>query len=324
MEFYFSKKQVPITKETINRKRYICLDLEMNELLNKHRKTLKGLHGEVIQIGAVMLDENFNYLSEFSTFVKPVYSMISDDIVKLTGISDSTVEHADTFTTAFYKFYCWAGSGMDDITTLCWSDSDYKQLWDEIYVKAKNHNEYREFLKTFVNLQSILGKTLGTEYPVSLDAALKFCCLKFKGQRHTAISDAFNTARIFHKLMQQKKYTVDFYPLWKYTKTNLSKEFNAVKAIDKDFTTSFASFMSEELREKYALNEVHAEESKTKDQESSSTTIQRDKPVSKKLGSLFYKHFTCTKYRIRIRDWTKFSIRMLFTKDMKVDDSSIM
>ena len=118
------------TELLIKKNRYICIDLEMNELTSKERKSVKGMSGEVIQIGAVMLDENFNCISQFSSLVKPVFSHIADEITKLTGISDEAVANSDTFSSVFYKLYCWAGK--DSVTAFCWSDSDYKQLWNEI------------------------------------------------------------------------------------------------------------------------------------------------------------------------------------------------
>ena len=57
----------------IRNKRFICLDLKTCKLTGKQKNIMKGGNpNEVIQIGAVMLDEKLNYISQFSTFVKPV------------------------------------------------------------------------------------------------------------------------------------------------------------------------------------------------------------------------------------------------------------
>ena len=130
-----------------------------------------------------MLDEQFNYLSQFSIFVKPVYGVISAESVDNPDFYKDSLEHADTFSTAFYKLFIWAGSNQDDVTTLCWSNSVYTQLWDEIYIKAKNHDEYRDFLKTFVDLQALMCNALCSENQISFDASLKYCHIKFAGVR---------------------------------------------------------------------------------------------------------------------------------------------
>ncbi|MCR4733986.1 MAG: hypothetical protein K5829_03140, partial [Treponema sp.] len=45
-------------------KRYVCIDLEMTEFTASQRSCVPGANGEVIQFGAVLLDENYNLLSE--------------------------------------------------------------------------------------------------------------------------------------------------------------------------------------------------------------------------------------------------------------------
>ena len=290
------------------KKRYICLDLEMCELTSKQRKSVKGMAGEVIQIGAVMLDENLKYLSEFSSFVKPVYGQISEEISNLTGITDETVQNADTFTTAFYKFFCWAGN--DDITTFCWSDSDYKQLWDEIYIKAKGHDEYRDFLRTFVDLQAIFDRKLGAEQSVSLDKALKFCNLKFKGQRHSALFDSFNTARVLYKMYRNGQLEDGWNYIASYSETDISKKYFKVNSFDKDYTSSFASFISPELLEKFGHANENPEEENEKHEEKIS--------VVKRFDNILTPFFSCANYGISFSAWLKFTVRMKFTRDLKL------
>ncbi|MCQ2595203.1 MAG: exonuclease domain-containing protein [Treponemataceae bacterium] len=302
-----SKSEEPPAKQ----KRYICLDLEMSELTSKERKNLKGLKGEVIQIGAVMLDENFNCISQFNTFVKPVYGSISEEITKITGITNDAVAHADTFSTAMYKLYSWAGK--DDITTFCWSESDYKQLWDEIYIKARNHDEYRNFLKTFVDLQAGLSHILKTKKSLSLDAAMKLCHLKFKGQRHTAFADAFNTARILNK-MQSGNLSIDELPkLSTYIETNIAKRFDASIPKDKDYTTSLASFISPEI-----LQQLRYKESST----AKKAEVQPDS--QNKIIRLLSKKVDFIKYSIKFPTWVTFSVKMLLVKDMVVEEAKIV
>ncbi len=305
-----AKKDKPAkeTKSAAVKKRYICIDLEMNELTSKERKSTKGMAGEVIQIGAVMLDENFCCISQFNSLVKPVFSHIAEEISKLTGITDESVSNADTFTTAFYKFYSWAGK--DDITVFCWSDSDYKQLWDEIYIKAKNHDEYKNFLKTFVDLQSAVGKKLNAKKTLSLDAAMKLCHIKFKGQRHTAFADAFNTARILYKMhLLDKDSVLNLPKLAAYTETSISKRFEANILKDKDFTASIAAFISPELLEKFNYS---------KEETKKVIAVKKENALLKKFIS---KKSACYKYGISANQWIKFSVKMIFTKDMKVTDA---
>ena len=85
-------------------KRYICIDLEMTEFTSQQRHFIPGANGEIIQFGAVMLDDKFNMISKFSSFVKPRYTSITPVIQDLTGITDELLNSADDFLTVFDKF----------------------------------------------------------------------------------------------------------------------------------------------------------------------------------------------------------------------------
>lgn len=296
----------------IRQKRFICLDLKTCKLAGAQKKAMKGKSEETIQIGAVMLDENFNYLSQFSSFVKPVYGVVSAESVDNPDFYKESLEHADTFSAAFYKLFTWAGGNKDDVTTLCWSNSVYIQLWDEIYVKAKNHNEYREFLKTFVDLQAIIDNALCSENQISFDAALKFCHIKFDGSRESSLNYSFNLARLFNKLMKLSKEKAGFSPLWKYTESDLSKYFYETNTHSSDFTSSFATFVSEDFIKQFSESQKTAE--------IKAQTAKRNKPPF-----FISKIFSCSKYGININRWLKFSIKMLFIKDtnyLKISESS--
>lgn len=293
----------------IKQKRYICLDLEMNELTSKERKPLKGLKGEVIQIGAVMLDENFNCISQFNTYVKPVYGSVSEEITKITGITNDAVAHADTFSSAMYKLYSWAGK--DDITTFCWSESDYKQLWDEIYIKARNHDEYRNFLKSFVDLQAGLDRILKTKKSLSLDAVMKLCHLKFKGQRRTALADAFNTARILNKVQTSNLSLDDLPKLSTYVETNISKRFDANITKDKDYTSSLASFISPEIWQQLGYKGDTTEKK-----------VEISLDNQNKIKKLLSKKIDFIKYGIKPTTWFNFSIKMMLVKDMEIQEAA--
>ena len=78
-------------------KRYVCIDLEMTEFTASQRSCVPGANGEVIQFGVILLDENYNMLSEFSSYVKPVYSSVTPVINQLTGISNKSLERRMTF-----------------------------------------------------------------------------------------------------------------------------------------------------------------------------------------------------------------------------------
>ena len=82
---------------------------------------------EIIEIGAVALDENGVDESEFGCFVRPVvHPKLSDFCRSLTSITQSDVNGAQTFALAFARFVEWAGA--EPLILVSWGDFDPRQL----------------------------------------------------------------------------------------------------------------------------------------------------------------------------------------------------
>ena len=84
-----------------------------------------SLRNELIQIGAVLLDDNFEEIDTFMTYVSPQYSRITPVIQKLTGITQKDVSGAPKFTEALELFVDWIPSDAEIIT---WSENDACQI----------------------------------------------------------------------------------------------------------------------------------------------------------------------------------------------------
>lgn len=89
--------------------KYIIFDLEFNQSSNKEDR-LAQLPFEIIQIGALKLDEDFNTISTYNELVKPtVYNSIIPYIQELTKITDEMVSSAKEFTDIYYDFMNFIG-----------------------------------------------------------------------------------------------------------------------------------------------------------------------------------------------------------------------
>lgn len=73
---------------------YLVLDLEMCGVAKHYRTDKFHYATEIIQIGAVLLDEEYQRIAEIRQYVHPVYGVIDNFIFKLTGISNSDVKYA--------------------------------------------------------------------------------------------------------------------------------------------------------------------------------------------------------------------------------------
>ena len=78
--------------------KYIVLDLEMNPIHKDYKEQKKICRSEIIQIGAIALDDDFQETDSFLTYVKPQYNDIITEVIQnLTGITTEMVQTAPDF-----------------------------------------------------------------------------------------------------------------------------------------------------------------------------------------------------------------------------------
>jgi inhibitor of KinA sporulation pathway (predicted exonuclease) len=301
-----TKKKAPV-------KRYVCIDLEMTEFYPGQRRCLPGVSGEVIQFGAVMLDESYNMISKFSSYVKPVYSSVTPVIKELTGISNAVLEKADDFITVFDKFCYWRGDG--DITSFCWSSVDFNQLWAELAVKGKHRDDLFCILHDFVDLQQIFCKLVSSKTPVGLESAVKLLQMDYEGQVHSALSDSYNTARILHKLFCTESLKLDFDYI-NPTKKNLPE-----KNEDEDYGCPLASFISPELLAQFGCTKAPLEEEECDEYsyEDAAEELEslEDSPLAGMVNNEEIAKI-CSKYKIEVKNWLRLATEVMDTKEMQV------
>lgn len=177
---------------------YIVVDFEMNPVNSKYGEERKICRCEIIEIGAVIMDESFLVLGEFKTLVKPEYNdCIQKKYETLTGITTQMVSNAPTFATAYEMFVNWAESYGDDYEVYAWSDSDYHQLTSEMQLKHYENEEMMRPLDKWFDFQKEFKDKLGLERIPSLEKALNYAGVDFAGRMHDALCDAKNTAELF-------------------------------------------------------------------------------------------------------------------------------
>ena len=102
--------------------KHVFLDFEMNALADQYKKEQKICRMEIIEIGAVMLDEQFREVDSFKCYVKPEYNdVIIGRYTDLTGITTSMVTEAEHFAEAFSKFIDWCESYEEEYRIYAWS-----------------------------------------------------------------------------------------------------------------------------------------------------------------------------------------------------------
>lgn len=193
--------------------KYIIVDFEMNPVSNTYKEQKAICTNEIIQIGAVLLDENYEELDSFQTYVKPCFcAKLKKHIVRLTGITDAKVQKAPGFSDAIKAFFEWCLRCGDDIQVIQWSGSDHNQIAGEIRQKQYRLTKQEEALMSgWHDFQREYGDVIGTAQGTSLSRAVMLTGEEFEGKRHDALHDARNTARLFRivRIPEERENSLD-------------------------------------------------------------------------------------------------------------------
>ena len=179
--------------------KYIIIDFEMNNISKEYKEERKLCGREIIQIGAIALDEQYQEAGSFMTLVKPQYNdVIIHHIEKLTGITTKMVENAPNFEAALHLFFEWCCSLGDAFQIHQWSESDECQLNSEIALKKILLSDAeKNIVYGWKDFQREFGDKIGLSDPVSLKNAIMYSGVDNVGYYHDALYDARNTAKLF-------------------------------------------------------------------------------------------------------------------------------
>ena len=178
---------------------YVVLDLEWNQAMSSKSSVFNHLpihlRGEIIQIGAVRLNDDMSPGEEFQIDVKPVYfRKMHYKVKKLTGIDSDRLKDACGFKEAMEQFRAWCGDGC---TFFTWGYDDKGILEQNIII----HDLDWDWISGWVNLQLIYNmQTEGDRNQKALHTAMEHFCIEQTRVAHDALGDAYNTALVCSKL----------------------------------------------------------------------------------------------------------------------------
>lgn len=176
---------------------YIIMDMEWNQAVSNERMIKKPvlLYGEIIQIGAVKVDENFNYLDKIKINVRPKYYKIMNPHVReITGIQSVNLMAGEIFPQAFKRFKMWCG---EDFRFITWGFDDLGILADNLTLYGLDPT----YGSDYINLQVIYNKQLKSEHvQVGLSTAAETLEIPINVKVHDALGDAMLTYEVCGKL----------------------------------------------------------------------------------------------------------------------------
>ena len=177
--------------------KYVVVDLEMCRVSKEARRGIFESSRELIQIGAVEMDEQYRITRSFSTYVRPEFGALDPFIERLTGIEASDLENAPTAERALRELCEWLD---EDTVLVTWSDSDVIQIDDELYYKEIDLPRMYDYLDDSIDCQALFSEKLDTSKRYNLSEALTIADVEYDPNIHDALVDARNTAILFAKI----------------------------------------------------------------------------------------------------------------------------
>ena len=180
---------------------YIVLDLEWNQPISYHSPAFKSvgtkLLFEMIQIGAVKMDESFRVVDSSSQLIQPQhYVRLHPRISRITHITQDDLADAPGFNEAMAAFAQWCG---EDYVLLTWG-------CDDISVLKQNMTFFQceTQLPKFYDAQQLFGEVTGNpKERKGLKAAMEQLEILPDEESmpfHNAVNDAYYTALVFAKM----------------------------------------------------------------------------------------------------------------------------
>lgn len=174
------------------------MDLEWNDA---YCKKVGGFVNEIVEIGAVKLNENFDEIDRFSIIVRSaITNRLSTRFKELTGMTNEQMQEGIPFSEALSKYKAWAG---DNTVTLTWSNSDLHTLYHNCVnfigdYKAAEIGRYVDLQKYFQYELSLKGKN--DKNQISLSNAAILFDINFESETlHRALDDSYIAAAILRK-----------------------------------------------------------------------------------------------------------------------------
>lgn len=180
--------------------KYVIVDLEMCNVPKGIKREAYNWRNELIQIGAVVVDESLNITDEFMTLISPKFGVIDNFIEKLTGISRKAVQGAPKVKEALELFVNWLPS---DAVLVSWSENDESQIRKEIEAKNIFIEGLDDYLDTWVDCQKTFGEKMNAQKNYKLSEALIIADIDYDEGEHDALVDAKNTAQLFVKMERE-------------------------------------------------------------------------------------------------------------------------
>ena len=179
---------------------YVILDLEWN---GTYSRRIKGFINEIIEFGAVKVDEQLNIIDTYEALVRPqVGKKISGKIRTLTSITNEELEGGLQFMQVTSRFRKWVGSAV----LLTWGTSDILTLIENCRYFCGSQRI--PFLSRYIDLQAYCQSELAYDpgKQMGLTTAAEILGIDEDGfDHHRALGDSLLSLRCLQRLYHPER-----------------------------------------------------------------------------------------------------------------------
>ncbi len=178
---------------------YIILDLEWNQSPNGKGKENKNLPFEIVEIGAVKLDADRQYVDKFHRIIAPkVYHELHRVTRDLIHLSMDDLRKGIPFQSAVKEFFEWCGTEGEYVFGT-WGTMDLTELQRNCRFYRINYTFPKPFI--YYDIQKLYSLCYDDgKSRLALQSAIEDFNLDIDEAFHSAEADAIYTARIFSKM----------------------------------------------------------------------------------------------------------------------------
>ena len=216
---------------------YIVFDLEWNQGEAPVTQNGKTLNFEIVEIGAIKLNEKRQKIGEFSRLIKPqVHTQMHKITGKLIHLSMEDLENGDSFVDVAADFLKWCG---EDYIFCSWGPLDLREFQCNLDFFGLPLLSDRPL--AFFDVQKLYSLSFDDgKSRVSLSTAAEERNIKLDYPFHRALADAAYTAEVLKLLGEKvlKRVSFDTYVTPKTKKQEIKIFFdNYEKYISREFDT---------------------------------------------------------------------------------------
>lgn len=186
------------------------IDLEWNQCPTGEKEVVE-FPFEIVEIGAVKLDENRNFVDEFHELVCPqVYKELHPKTNEIIHIDIEELKKGSPFCEVMKRFLNWCGN---DYSFATWGMTDLFEIQRNMTYYQMEPLSNKPFF--YYDIQKLFSlQTEGKKNARTLEYAVDYWAIEKNDKFHRALWDAEYTAKVFQKIdsfLVENYFSIDYY-----------------------------------------------------------------------------------------------------------------